>query len=201
MENCQNLFETICNFKNLYQAYLQARKCKRYRQDILDFGYRLEENLLKLEEELSNQNYQHGGYRQFVVCDSKKRQIEVAPFRDRVVHHALCNIIDPIFDQGFIFDSYACRQDKGTHRAVKRLQQFLRKLLKSKLISERERERVNWLRKFVPLDINLKLKLVSVIIQLITLLTIFLNYLKKFLFSNVISANIFRMLTITFFLI
>ena len=129
MKTYNNLFEKVSSFENLYLAYLKARKCKRYKLEILKFSYNLEENLLSLEEELLNQTYQHGGYREFVVSDSKKRLIRAAPFRDRVVHHALCNIIESIFDKGFIYDSYACRKGKGTHKAVKRLEEFIRVLL------------------------------------------------------------------------
>ncbi len=127
MKTYNNLFNKICAFQNLYLAYLKARKCKRYRKDILKFSYNLEENLLMLQEELSNQTYCHGGYRQFIVCDAKKRHIKAAPFRDRVVHHAVYNIIEPIFDKGFIYDNYACREEKGTHKAIKRLEQFIKK--------------------------------------------------------------------------
>jgi len=126
MRSYKNLFEKICSFENLHLAYLKARTCKRYRSYILEFSFYLEENLLKLQEELQNQTYQHGRYREFIIHDSKKRHIKAAPFRDRVVHHALCNIIEPIFDKGFIYDSYACRKGKGTHRGVKRLQKFLK---------------------------------------------------------------------------
>ena len=135
MKTNKNLFNKICSFENLHLAYLKARKYKRYRNEILEFGYNVEKNLLRLQEELSDQTYRHGGYRKFIICDSKKREIKAAPFRDRVVHHALCNIIEPIFDKGFIYDSYACRKNKGTHRVIKRLDQALKSL------RERERER------------------------------------------------------------
>jgi len=145
------MFNQICAFDNLHRAYLDARRCKRYRQEILEFSYNLEENLLKLQEELQSQTYQHGEYREFTICDAKKRQIKAAPFRDRVVHHALCNIIEPIFDKGFIFDSYACRKNKGTHQAIKRLEKFLRSVFTRE--RERERERVNLRReKFIALN-------------------------------------------------
>jgi len=120
------MFEKIYKFENLHTAYLKARKCKRYRPEILKFSYGLENNLLKLQDELASQTYQHGEYREFIVCDAKKRSIKAAPFRDRVVHHALCNIIEPIFEKGFIYDSYACRREKGTHKAIKRLEKFLK---------------------------------------------------------------------------
>ena len=128
------MFNKICSFENLHLAYLKARKYKRYRNEILEFGYNAEENLLRLQEELLNQTYRHVGYREFIVCDSKKREIKAAPFRDRVVHHAVCNIIEPIFDKGFIYDSYACRKNKGTHRTIEKLERALKSL------RERERE-------------------------------------------------------------
>ena len=118
------MFNEICSFQNLHLSYLKARKCKRYRNEILQFSYNLENNLLKLQDELTSENYQCGEYREFIVCDAKKRSIKSAPFRDRVVHHALCNIIGPIFENGFIYDSYACRKEKGTHKAIKRLEAF-----------------------------------------------------------------------------
>jgi len=126
MKTYKNLFDKVYNFENLHRAYLQARKCKRYRPEILAFSYDLEANLLKLREELISQTYHHGDYKEFVVRDPKRRVIKAAPFRDRVVHHALCNVIEPIFDRGFIFDSYACRVGKGTHKAILRLKSFLR---------------------------------------------------------------------------
>ncbi len=139
MKTHKNLFEKICCFENLHLAYLRARKCKKYRDYVLEFSSKLEENLLKLQQELFSQTYQHGSYREFVIVDAKKRHIKAAPFRDRVVHHALCNIIEPIFDKSFIYDSYACRKEKGTHRAVKRTQTYLKN--SALYISERERER------------------------------------------------------------
>ena len=127
MKRFNNLFEKICSFKNLHLAYLRARKCKKYRDYVLEFSYSLEENLLKLREELLNQTYRHGSYREFIICDAKKRHIRAAPFRDRIVHHALYHIIEPIFNKSFVYDSYACRKNKGTHLATKRLQTFLKK--------------------------------------------------------------------------
>jgi len=107
----------------------------------LKFGFYAEENLLKLKEQLQRQTYRHGGYREFIVNDSKRRIIKAAPFADRVVHHALCNVIEPIFDRTFIFDSYACRKEKGTHKAVKRVKTFLRSLAFTEREREREREK------------------------------------------------------------
>jgi len=135
-----DLFSQVVDFQNLHAAYRGARVCKRYRSSILKFGYKLEKNLLALRWELAHKTYQHGGYREFVVTDSKKRVIKAAPFRDRVVHHALCNVIEPILDRGFIYDSYACRKGKGTHAAVKRLENFIRALRSGTRERERETE-------------------------------------------------------------
>jgi hypothetical protein len=128
-----DLYKTLISHENIHNAYLKARICKRYRKSILRFGFKLEDNLAQIKRELSDKSYEHGGYKDFIVNDSKRRLIKVAPFRDRVIHHALCNVIEPILDKTFIFDSYACRKGKGTHMAVKRLEKFMR--------SERERER------------------------------------------------------------
>ncbi len=123
-----DLFLEVFNFANLHRAYKGARKCKRYRSSILKFGYELEKNLLALRAELARKTYRHGRYREFIVADSKKRTIKAAPFRDRVVHHAVCNVIEPILEKGFIYDSYACRVGKGTHAAVIRLEKFIKTL-------------------------------------------------------------------------
>lgn len=121
-----DLFSEVVDFTNFHRAYNDARQNKRYRSSILKFGYHLEENLLALRSELTYKTYRHGGYREFVVTDSKKRTIKAAPFRDRVVHHAVCNIIEPILEKGFIYDSYACRKGKGTRAAILRLEYFIK---------------------------------------------------------------------------
>jgi len=122
-----DLFDELVSFDNLYFAYLKARKGKRFLDYVLVFEQNLEQELLNLQRDLKNDTYVHGCYREMIVNDSKKRLIKVAPFRDRIVHHALCNIIEPLLDKKFVYDSYACRKNKGTHKAVNRLQSFLRK--------------------------------------------------------------------------
>ncbi len=126
MKRKDNLFDKICSFENIHSAYFKARKGKRFKKDILLFNYNLEANLINLQKELRTEKYVHGGYKEFIVQDSKKRKIRAPCFRDRVVHHALCNVIEPIFEKTFIFDSYACRKKKGTHRALKRLKAWLK---------------------------------------------------------------------------
>jgi len=126
MKTFNNLFPQVCSFSNINLAYLKARRNKRYKKDILEFSFNLEDNLLEIKRELENGTYKHGSYKEFIVEDSKKRKIKAPTFKDRVMHHALCNIIEPIFEKTFIFDSYACRKEKGSHRAIKRLVNFLR---------------------------------------------------------------------------
>lgn len=127
MKRYGGLYDHISSFENLLRASRKARRGKRFRPQTARFELNLEKELLRLHRELKHQTYQHGGYRDFFVYDPKMRLISAAPYRDRVVHHALCQIIEPIFDRTFIYDSYACRQGKGVHRAVNRYTQFCRK--------------------------------------------------------------------------
>lgn len=96
--------------------------------DALEFEFCLEDNLFKLHRELTDMAYRHSHYTAFSVCDPKLRRIHKAIVRDRILHHAVFRVLYPIFDKNFIFDSYSCRIEKGTHRAVARLENFCRKL-------------------------------------------------------------------------
>jgi len=122
----KNLFDSVCSFENLYIAYLRAVKGKRITPDIDRFSFNMERELIELERELKDGSYRPGEYHQFIIHEPKERLISAAPFRDRVVHHAIHQVIEPIFDKRFIYDSYACRTGKGTHSAVRRFKQFLR---------------------------------------------------------------------------
>jgi retron-type reverse transcriptase len=124
-ENLSGL--NLYDWENLLHAYRKASKGKRGHADVAEFEYRLEDNLLQLQRELQNQTYQPGEYHSFYIHDPKKRLISAAPFRDRVVHHALCNLIEPVFEKSFIFDSYANRIGKGTHKAIDRAQHYARR--------------------------------------------------------------------------
>lgn len=121
-----NLYPAIHDFENLFNAYLKARRNKRYRSEALQFTANLEENLIQIQNELIYHTYKTGRYREFYVYEPKKRLIMALPFKDRVVQHALCNVIEPIFEARFIFDSYACRVGKGTHAGANRVTHFLR---------------------------------------------------------------------------
>ena len=119
-------YEQLCSWENLWSAWRHASKGKRGKNAAASFEYRLEDNLYNLQQDLIHQHYQPGEYSSFYIHEPKHRLISAAPFRDRVVHHALCQIIEPIFESSFIFDSYANRLGKGTHRAIDRAQQFSR---------------------------------------------------------------------------
>lgn len=93
----------------------------------MEYERSLEENLFGLQAELCLGHYRHGDYQPFTVFDPKKRSIHKAAVRDRVVHQALVNVLEPLFERQFIFDSFSCRCEKGTHAAVRRLRLFLRR--------------------------------------------------------------------------
>lgn len=127
MKTYRNLYPQVYAFENLYQAYRQARKGKRGKTEVAAFERHYEEELFSLQTELITKTYTPGPYRSFYIHEPKQRLISAAPFRDRVVHHALCQVIEPIWERRFIFDSYANRVGKGTHRALDRTTQFARR--------------------------------------------------------------------------
>lgn len=126
MQRVGNLKENLLSFENLYFAYKKAFKStKNYSS--YKFTFNLDRELLKLQNELAKGIYIPGDYRYFKIFDPKEREISVAEFRDRVVHHSLVNIFEPIYEKRFIYDSYATRKNKGTHKAISRAQTFLLK--------------------------------------------------------------------------
>ncbi|MBD2143798.1 RNA-directed DNA polymerase [Sphaerospermopsis sp. FACHB-1194] len=126
MKRHDNLWSQVTEFENIFTAARQAQKGKRFRDNVLEFNYNLETELTQIKHELETQTYQPGEYHTFHIVEPKKRMISAAPYRDRVVHHALCNIIVPIFERTFIHDSYANRVGFGTHRALRRFTKFAR---------------------------------------------------------------------------
>ena len=121
------MYSQLCSWDNLCLAYHRAAKGKRGQPIVAQFEYRLEDNLIQLQRELAAQTYRPGPYHSFYIHEPKRRLISAAPFRDRVVHHALCNLIEPLFERSFSADSYANRVGKGTHRALDRCQQLARR--------------------------------------------------------------------------
>ncbi len=120
------LFQRISSFQNLWLAARRAARGKRRRPDVAAFLLDLEPQLLALEAELRAGEWRPGGYRTFRITEPKERLICAAPFRDRVVHQAVVQILEPRFERGFIHDSYACRKGKGTHAALRRVAAWAR---------------------------------------------------------------------------
>jgi retron-type reverse transcriptase len=125
MKRHKHLFDDITSFENLLRAAEKAQKGKRFTPATAQFNHNLENELLQLQEELQTQTYRLRRYKEFYINGPKPRMISTAPYRDHVVHHALCNVIEPIFERMFIYDSYACRKGKGTHAGVDRLTRFM----------------------------------------------------------------------------
>ncbi len=123
----QVTYAAVYDWENLRLAYRKAARGKRGKWAAAKFEYRLADNLLQLQAGLAGKTYRPGPYDSFTVHEPKRRLISASPFRDRVVHHALCNLIEPVFERGFIHDSYANRVGKGTHRALDRAQSFARR--------------------------------------------------------------------------
>lgn len=123
-----DVYDRICQYEELYQSHLEARKGKRYRDDVLVFTDRLEENLIEIQNELIWQTYKVGRYRQFYVREPKLRLVMALQYRDRIVQWAVYRQLYPFYDRMFIEDSYACRRGKGSHKAADRLQYWLRQV-------------------------------------------------------------------------
>ena len=119
-----DLFDDIASFSALLTASQRAAKGKRSKPGVAAFLANLEKEVLRLERELKTGQYRPGRYTEIEIFDPKHRIVSAAPFRDRVVHHAFCAVCEPIFERGFIYDSYANRKGKGTHRAIARYETF-----------------------------------------------------------------------------
>lgn len=126
MKRFGHLFQQIAAFDNLLLAAEKTMRGQKKKAAAAHFYFHLETELLQLQEELTAGTWTPRPYRVFSVCEPKPRQICASELRDRVVHHAICNLLDPIFERRMIHDSYACRKNKGAHAAVARAQEFAR---------------------------------------------------------------------------
>lgn len=130
-----DIFEKIISPENLFNAWTNFRHDKRKRVDVQEFEIKLEENIFKLHRELKSGIYKHGSYKPFYIQDPKERLIHKATVRDRVVHHAIYSVLNPIFETTFIANSFSCRIGKGTHKGVKTLEKILRKASKNNTVN------------------------------------------------------------------
>ena len=128
MKTYNNIYSQLCSYENLFSAYQKARKHKTRKKYVIEFEKDLTNNLLQLRADLLFHSYQPEPLKTFIIREPKTRKISKSAFRDRVVHHALCNVIEPIFENSFIYDSYANRKGKGVLKAIERFEYFKRKV-------------------------------------------------------------------------
>jgi len=124
-------FEEIVSVENLLQAWKEFIRGKRKKKDVQEFQLNLMDNIFQLHSDLANFNYKHGGYQVFNICDPKPRNIHKATVGDRLLRHAIYRILYPFFDRTFISDSFSCRNNKGTHKALSRFRSFAYKVSKN----------------------------------------------------------------------
>lgn len=123
-----HLFQKITSIENLFKSWEEFKRGKTGRNDVQAFETQLEQHVFQLHRDLRSKSYQHGPYQSFTICDPKQRCIHKASVRDRLVHHAIFRILNPVFDPLFIAHSFSCRKDKGTHKAVDALEDMLRQV-------------------------------------------------------------------------
>lgn len=128
MKSYGGLWPRITAFGNLVGAVRLAARGTRRTHEVQSFLYDLESGLLGLKRELDSGIYAPGAYRTFLVRDSKRRRVSVAPFRDRVVHHAVCDVLEPILERIYADPSFACRKGRGTHMAVSAARRHVRRV-------------------------------------------------------------------------
>ncbi|TSC91607.1 MAG: Uncharacterized protein CEN90_405 [Parcubacteria group bacterium Licking1014_17] len=121
-------FEDIISIENILEAWKEFLRGKRHRRDVQEFQFNLMDNILELHRDLVNHTYRHGDYQAFNICDPKPRNIHKASVSDRLLHHAVYRILYPFFNRTFISDSFSCRLNKGTHKAINRFRYFARKV-------------------------------------------------------------------------
>lgn len=131
-ENKKIIYDSVTSLEGLFLAWNEFRKGKERKLDVQNFFLDLEANIISLFRRIKNGIYKHSSYISFVICDPKLRNIHKAEVIDRVLHHSIVKHIEPLFEKSFIFDSYSSRDDKGTHRAVKRLKKFCLTITKNK---------------------------------------------------------------------
>lgn len=131
MKVYKDLFNNIISAENLFLAWDKFKSGKRSKKDVRLFEWNLEENIFRLHRDLKNKTYKHGAYHAFKISDPKPRNIHKAQVRDRILHHAVFQVLNPLFEPCFISASFSCREDYGTHKGVQYLQDVLRKASKN----------------------------------------------------------------------
>ena len=129
------MFEKIISLGNLFLAWKEFRKGKGIKKDVLLFENKLEQNIFELHKSLKDGTYKHAPYEGFFITDPKLRHVHKATVRDRVLHHAIFKVLNPIFEPRFISTSFSCQVGKGSHKGVKSVSKVLRKVSKNNTIT------------------------------------------------------------------
>lgn len=127
MKRIGHLFKQVCSFEALTKAAWCAARAKKTKHRVALFLQDLEHEVIELEQELLDRSYRPRPYRTFKIYEPKERMICAADFRDRVVHHAVCRVMEPILERSLVYDTYACRRNKGPLEAVRRAQDCCRR--------------------------------------------------------------------------
>lgn len=134
MKRLRNLYTRICDIDNLYLAYSKARKGKGKSYGVIQFEKELDNNILSIHKELVGCTYHTSEYETFIIHDPKEREIYRLPFRDRVVHHAIMNILEDVWNPLFISHTYSCIKGKGIHGALKHLKKDLKDINNTQIV-------------------------------------------------------------------
>jgi len=126
MKFYRDLFGDIIASENLFAAWTTFKEDKRNKVDVAWFERHLEENIFALHRELKNRTYRHGPYEGFYIHDPKQRHIHKATVRDRILHHAVFSVVNPVFEETFVPTSFSCRVGLGTHKGVDAAEKMLR---------------------------------------------------------------------------
>jgi retron-type reverse transcriptase len=128
MKAANNVYNEIISPENLFSAWDEFKKDKRKKKDVQKFEWKLEENIFQLYRDLKSKKYKHGTYTSFHIQDPKQRHIHKATVRDRVLHHAIFKVVNPVFEPAFISHSFSCRVGKGTHKGIDNISSILRRV-------------------------------------------------------------------------
>ena len=119
MKRAKSLFNQIISYENVRLAWIKARRHKTSKIVVKNFSKNVNKNLLIVQKNLKSKPAILSSYSQFTIYEPKERLISVVPFIDRVMHHAIMNVLEPVFEKQFIYHTYACRKGKGSHKAIK----------------------------------------------------------------------------------
>ena len=126
MKIYKDLYPLIISAENLFAAWEIFKRDKRNKPDVAEFEENVERHIFQLRHDLRDKTYKHGPYYGFWIHDPKRRRIHKATVRDRVLHHAIFKVLNPIFEPTFISTSFSCRIGKGTHKGVESVRDMLR---------------------------------------------------------------------------